>query len=716
MLYKPRLNFQIVITLIASAAMANVVTGQLHAQSTRPSIGQAPSAVTTAAIDAVASWLAFDAPPGEEFHLTDAVKSADSRWRHDELGNLILTVGSGHPRRLVACGLDHVGSVVSEITDQGYLRLHHAGNARVHPLWDQFHEAQQVRLLTRTGSVPGVVAVTNAHFARQHRADTAVTNVDQLWVDIGARSRQEVNSLGVQLLDPVARDLPPWRYADWAAGADASGRAACAAVASVARSAGNTRGAGETVFVLSVQRSFAWRGLQAAVAQLGIFDEATIVAPNEAEGATSSTSTAVVSWSRMPRSAAMLPGIGLDSISRLQVRTRFTGSLVESVRGSDLDSLFNAVQKAAGVRESSPVWLALLADTARPYSRARDSLSSTADLLTTLVERPGVPGHEQPVRDAVRAALPEWARSQVVQDSAGNLLLAMGPDRDTTVFLAHMDEVSYIVRSINSDGSVTLTPQGGLIPSAWEGQPALLYLDRGTGTTDATRPAYLAGVFIPREVATLRRPDTVRAWFGMDGLALAARGVHAGLGVTGFKRGLRLASTRFTARALDDRAGVTALLLTLQHIDPHRLQHKLIFVWSVAEETGLVGAEAVARRIGRSVHHAYAIDTFVSSDTPLESPHFAFAPLGAGAVLRGLDDGLIVLPSERTRIESVARAHGLSLQVGATQGSTDATPFVARGALGTGLSWPGRYSHSPAEVLDLNDLDTLARLIEVLAQ
>jgi putative aminopeptidase FrvX len=31
--------------------------------------------------------------------------------------------------------------------------------------------------------------------------------------------------------------------------------------------------------------------------------------------------------------------------------------------------------------------------------------------------------------------------------------------------------------------------------------------------------------------------------------------------------------------------------------------------------------------------------------------------------------------------------------------------------VGTGLSWPGRYSHSPAEVLDLRDLAALARLV-----
>jgi putative aminopeptidase FrvX len=212
-----------------------------------------------------------------------------------------------------------------------------------------------------------------------------------------------------------------------------------------------------------------------------------------------------------------------------------------------------------------------------------------------------------------------------------------------------------------------------------------------------------------------RRPDDVRAWFGFDSAALTAQGVHVGMGVTGYKRGLRLAGSRFTARSLDDRAGSTALLLAVRGLDPQRLTHKVVFAWSIGEEGGLVGATALARRIGHSVRRVYAIDTFVSSDTPLESPNFAFVPLGTGAVLRGLDDGLVSQRAERARVIAIAKANNIPLQVGTTHGSTDATPFAAYGAPGMGLSWPGRYSHSPAEVLDLRDVESLARLARAIA-
>jgi putative aminopeptidase FrvX len=684
---------------LTAGASALILVTKLAAQNA----GSSPNNLTP--IAAVASWLAFDAPPGEETRITDAVMAADSHWRRDALGNLVMTVGSGHPRRLVACGLDHVGFVVSEITDQGYLRLRRAGNAATHPLWDQFHQAQQIRVLTKDGSVPGVVAVDNLHFANEHRGDTAVVNVDQLWVDIGVRSRAEATALGVSLIDPVVRDLPAWPYADYVAGADASGRAGCAAIASVARAAEHdTRSSGETVFMLSAQSSFG--GVAGALGRLGKFDEVTLV-----YGASVPERFAALEVEGVRRF------FSVPLVTSVRARARFAGSLVESVRVSDLDSLLAAVRTATHVTSSPIPWLALARPSATRSARATDSLSATADILTRLADLPAVGDREVPVRNAIRSALPAWARKEIVQDSAGNLILAMGPDRDTSVFVAHVDEVGYTVRSIDHDGMVTLAPQGGMNGAAWEGQPALLWLDRSTSdATESVAPASLAGVFVPREQATLRRPDVMRAWFGMDSAALAMHGVRAGLAVTAYKRGERLAATRFTARALDDRAGDTALLLALAGMDPAKLKHKVIFVWSVEEEIGSIGAWSAADHMGTSVHHAYAIDTFVSSDTPLESPLFAFAPLGHGPVLIAMDDQTIVVRSERERILALARNNHIRLQVGTTKGGSDAGPFAASGAIAGQLGWPGRYSHSPAEVLDLNDLKSLARLVRVLAQ
>ncbi len=275
------------------------------------------------------------------------------------------------------------------------------------------------------------------------------------------------------------------------------------------------------------------------------------------------------------------------------------------------------------------------------------------------------------------------------------------------MFIAHQDEVGFEVTNIAADGTVSLRPRGGLFQSLWEGQPAKLYFDG--------REIPMTGVFIPRETATTKQPEGLTAWFGYNGEELKRRGVTTGMSVISFKDATRLGNTRFTARALDDRAGSTALILAARRITPATLKRKVIFAWSVREETGLEGAIALAKHYGSLVKRVYSVDTFVSSDSPVETTRFAHAPLGQGAVIRGLDNAAIAPLAEIDRVLSIARAQRIPIQVGATNGGTDGSDFVRYGVLHVSLSWPGRYSHSPVEVLDLRDLQALERLIYAIA-
>ena len=141
----------------------------------------------------------------------------------------------------------------------------------------------------------------------------------------------------------------------------------------------------------------------------------------------------------------------------------------------------------------------------------------------------------------------------------------------------------------------------------------------------------------------------------------------------------------------------------------------MIFAWSVREESGLEGAKALAQSIGINAGRVYAIDTFVSSDSPLESSRFANAKLGEGAVSRALDNSSVTPPDEVDRLTRIARAGRIPLQVGTTNGGNDGSELARYGAIDDALGWPLRYSHSPAEVIDLRDIRSLARLIAALA-
>jgi len=331
-----------------------------------------------------------------------------------------------------------------------------------------------------------------------------------------------------------------------------------------------------------------------------------------------------------------------------------------------------------------------------------------AEVLKTLADVPAVSGHERPVREAIIAALPAWARPLTRTDNEGNLILEVGPDRDPLMFIAHQDEVGFEVTNVADDGIVSLRTRGGLFLSLWEGQPALLHFDRAGATP-------LRGVFVPRDTAVNKQPEALTAWFGVDGAALKKLGVTTGLSVTAYKQATRIGNTRFTARALDDRAGSTALILAARRIQPAVLRRKVIFAWSVREETGLEGARELAKQYASKVKRVYSIDTFVSSDSPAETTRFAHAPLGEGAVIRGLDNSAVAPPAELDRVLNIARIQSIPIQVVATNGGTDGSDFVRYGVLHVSLSWPGRYSHSPVEVLDLRDLQALERLVYAIA-
>ena len=327
-------------------------------------------------------------------------------------------------------------------------------------------------------------------------------------------------------------------------------------------------------------------------------------------------------------------------------------------------------------------------------------------VLSQLVESYGVSGAEAPVREVVKRLLPGWATTQT--DTAGNLWVRVGEGEQPVVIVAHMDEIGFRVDTINADGTLGLRTRGGFILSLYEAKPALIHGDRGD----------IAGIFLPRDSGFTRRtPPPLRVSIGATTRAGAeSLGVRIGQTITMPKQYVRLAGTRATGRSFDDRMGCTALILALRRLDRAKLKHPVYFIFSVREEIGLEGAEAAAHQLGTTARRVHAVDTFVSADSPLELPNFALAPLGAGAVARALDNSSITPPAYVDSLTQLARARGVALQIGTTNGGNDGSVFTSYGVVDVAMGWPLRYSHSPAEVVDLKDLLSLADMVRAVAE
>jgi putative aminopeptidase FrvX len=624
---------------------------------------------------------AMTAVSGSERAVTDSLIALLPGATRDRFGSVVLTMGSGAPRRLAYCAVDESGYVVGNITNDGYLRLRRVGRI-TSALFDQQLEGHRVTVWGggRRRAVPGVVGVRSVHLTRGRppaaAADQAFT-VDDAWVDVGAASAAQVESLGIAVLAPVALTKQPHRYGNGLVAAPAAGRrAACAALATAAT--GNPKVAGTVVIGFAVQTQQAGRPGAAALAALhGPF----------------ATTYEVTLATRFPETS--VETVDLDSVDArvAQLRAWIAGEQAPE-----------ATARQGTARTTTQVATPVVsADRVGAVGR----IAEEEDVVSQLVEAYGVSGAEAPVREVVKRLLPSWARPET--DSAGNLWVRVGSGDPLVAIVAHMDEIGFRIDSIRADGSLALATRGGFFPSLFEGKPALIHTPQGD----------VAGIFLPRDsgVASTRTPPPLRVSLGTTSAeSTAALGVAAGQTITMPKQYRRLAGTRATGRSFDDRVGSASLILAMRHLDRAKLHHQVAFIWSTREEIGLEGAKAAAASLGTTPVRVHAVDTFVSADSPLEPQNFAVAPIGRGAVARALDNSSVTPPAVLDTLVRIARARGIALQVGTTNGGNDGSMFVPYGVVDVPLAWPLRYSHSPAEVIDLRDLASLADLVRAVAE
>ncbi len=116
----------------------------------------------------------------------------------DVNGNSYATVNpAGRPRVMLAGHIDEIGLQVTFIDEKGFLYVDEIGG------WDaQVLVGQRVVLLGREGDVPGVIGKKAIHLMSQDDR-TKASETKSLWVDIGARSRDEVAALGLRVGDPM---------------------------------------------------------------------------------------------------------------------------------------------------------------------------------------------------------------------------------------------------------------------------------------------------------------------------------------------------------------------------------------------------------------------------------------------------------------------------------------------------------------------------------
>jgi len=120
----------------------------------------------------------------------------------DRTGTLIFTSkgDTEGPKIMIAGHIDEVGFQVSSITKEGFLKFHQLGG-----WWDQTLLSLKVVVRTSEGKlIPGIISAKPPHVVGAEERKKIVTK-DDMFIDIGCVSKDEVEELGVKIGDFLRR-------------------------------------------------------------------------------------------------------------------------------------------------------------------------------------------------------------------------------------------------------------------------------------------------------------------------------------------------------------------------------------------------------------------------------------------------------------------------------------------------------------------------------
>jgi endoglucanase len=105
------------------------------------------------------------------------------------------------PKVMLAAHMDEIGLMVKTINKEGFLQF-----AKMGGIDDRILLAQKVIVYTKKGPLQGIIGSKPPHIQKEEERKKIVA-YDELFIDIGAESRENANSMGVAVGDPIGFDV-----------------------------------------------------------------------------------------------------------------------------------------------------------------------------------------------------------------------------------------------------------------------------------------------------------------------------------------------------------------------------------------------------------------------------------------------------------------------------------------------------------------------------
>lgn len=328
-------------------------------------------------------------------------------------------------------------------------------------------------------------------------------------------------------------------------------------------------------------------------------------------------------------------------------------------------------------------------------------IQQLTDILLDLCAHDGPSGDEG---SAVKAAMRYFEPyGEIIPLGLGSFACMTNKGAKHTLLLdAHIDEIAMIVTSVE-DGFIRVAPVGGVDRRVLLSQEVIIHAKRDIPGVFCTLPPHLM-----KAGEDEKYPDFDE--YAIDtGLGDAAQElISLGDYVTLRRSAKKLLNDRITSKATDDRAGVAVLLGALKLLEGQYGDTCIISLISTQEETGERGAKTGSFSLDFDA--AIAVDVSFAQ-APDVNPRKA-GKMGSGPMIgispyidRNIYDSLIQTAKQ------LDIPYQTEVMGGATGTNLDVITSQKGGCPGGLVSIPQRNMHTPAEVVDMTDIENCAKLL-----
>ncbi len=326
-------------------------------------------------------------------------------------------------------------------------------------------------------------------------------------------------------------------------------------------------------------------------------------------------------------------------------------------------------------------------------------------LLERLSNASAAAPNEAPVRKIVLEQITPFVDDAHV-DALGNVLATKkgrGANLPRVMVAAHMDEVGLILTADEGEGVFRFELVGNVDERYLPGKPVWV------------GPKQIPGV-IGAKAIHLTTASERQNKIGLDSLRVDLGPGNGGKAKIGdwatFATKFQRIGPSLRGKALDDRIGVATLIELVKNSPPNI---NVLAAFTVQEEVGLRGARVAGYAMNPDM--AIVLDCTPAMDQPSwdggENTLYR-SQLDHGPAIYVADSGTLYDPRLVAHLQETADAYGIPYQIRQPGGGgTDAGNIHKQraGIPTAAVSVPGRYLHTPASIVRLNDWKNTLALV-----